>query len=79
MLAEGQRWFLYRLVDGDKVEKVRVRLGFESPDRVEVLAGEGGSLASGERIVVAGTGALEDGALIEVMPDGSATPTLAAR
>jgi RND family efflux transporter MFP subunit len=67
LAAEGQRWYLYRLGPGDKVEKLQVEVGFEAQDRVEVVPA-GKPLAAGDRVVVAGTGALEDGALVEVMP-----------
>lgn len=79
LAAEGQRWYLYRLA-GDKVEKLQVDLGFEAADRVEVMA-KGKPLAAGDRVVVAGTGALEDGALVEVVPGtaAAAAPTRAAR
>jgi membrane fusion protein (multidrug efflux system) len=66
LAAEGQRWFLYRLGAGDKVKKIQVELGYEAQDRVEVLAKDE-PIAAGERVVVAGTGALEDGSTVEVM------------
>jgi membrane fusion protein (multidrug efflux system) len=75
--AEGQRWFVYRLVDGDKVEKIAVDLGFEAQDRVEVLAKDA-TIAAGDRIVVAGTGALEEGAVVEIVEAGAAAPAPAA-
>jgi membrane fusion protein (multidrug efflux system) len=79
LAAEGQRWYLYRLVAGDKVEKLQVQLGFEAADRVEVMPGET-SIAAGDRIVAAGTGALDDGALVEVTSaGGAANAALAAR
>jgi membrane fusion protein, multidrug efflux system len=64
--AEGQRWFVYRLGADDKVEKLAVELGFEAQQRVEVIA-QDATIAAGDRVVVAGTGALEDGALVEVV------------
>jgi RND family efflux transporter MFP subunit len=71
LAAEGQRWFLYRLAAGDKVEKIQVDLGYEAQDRVEVVPRER-PIAAGERVVVAGTGALEDGSVVEVVPGGLA-------
>jgi membrane fusion protein (multidrug efflux system) len=74
--AEGQRWFVYRLA-GDKVEKVPVALGFEAQDRLEVVS-QGEPLVAGDRVVTAGTGALEDGATVEIVAAGAAAPSPAA-
>ena len=46
-------------------EQVVVRLGFESGDRVEILPADGAAtIATGDRVVVAGAGGLSDGAAI---------------
>lgn len=71
LAAEGQRWFLYRLAAGDKVEKLQVDLGYEAQDRVEVVPRDK-PITAGQRIVVAGTGALEDGAAVEVVASRTA-------
>jgi membrane fusion protein, multidrug efflux system len=53
--------------DGDKLVASRraVTLGLEDGSRVEVLSG----LEAGERLIVAGQGALEDGATIRLLDD----------
>jgi membrane fusion protein (multidrug efflux system) len=81
LVAEGRRWFLYRVAeDGKKVAQIEVELGYEGADRVQVLplaetaTGESSGamvLGFGQKVVVAGAGALSDGALIEI-----ATPTI---
>ncbi len=70
LMAEGRRWMLYAVDDdGARVRQVQVSLGFEDGDRVEVLGADGAAaLAPGRRVVVAGVGALSDGAAIEIDP-----------
>ena len=66
LVAEGRRWNLYR-VAGETAEQVEVELGFENGDKVEILPLVGGpGIAAGDRVVVAGVGALSDGARIEI-------------
>jgi membrane fusion protein, multidrug efflux system len=77
LAAEGQRWYLYRVGAGDKVEKLQVDVGFEAQDRVEVVAKDK-PLAAGQRVVIAGTGALEDGAVVEVVARPAAAAAAAA-
>lgn len=72
LVAEGRRWHLYRLAeDGRTVEQVEVALGFESGDRVEILAAVDPetSIAAGDRVVVVGAPALSEGAVVRVMND----------
>ncbi|HEX5756317.1 MAG TPA: efflux RND transporter periplasmic adaptor subunit [Arenimonas sp.] len=64
----GQQSFVYRVGEGDQVERVDVRLGQRRSGEVEVLSG----LAAGDRVVVDGTGKLRPGARI------SETPAVAA-
>ncbi|HSO23204.1 MAG TPA: efflux RND transporter periplasmic adaptor subunit [Chondromyces sp.] len=72
LVAEGRRWHLYRLAeDGRTVEQIEVALGFESGDRVEILAAVDPetSIAAGDRVVVVGAPALSEGAVVRVMND----------
>lgn len=56
----GQQSFVYRVGEGDQVERVDVRLGQRRSGEVEVLSG----LKAGDRVVVDGTGKLRPGARI---------------
>ncbi|HVS01401.1 MAG TPA: efflux RND transporter periplasmic adaptor subunit [Thermoanaerobaculia bacterium] len=70
LVAEGRRWYVYRLDrEGTAAEKVEVTLGYEAPERVEVLPVGGSPLAPGTPVVVAGAGALSDGSPVEVMAE----------
>ncbi len=68
LVAEGRRWNLFRVgEDGETAEQVEVQMGFENGDKVEVLpVGDGPAITAGDRVVVAGVGALSDGARIEI-------------
>lgn len=71
LLAEGRRWLLYRVANqaganNATAHQVEVRLGFENGDRVEIVPLDEGQLQAGDRVVVAGVGALADGARIEI-------------
>jgi multidrug efflux pump subunit AcrA (membrane-fusion protein) len=73
LVAEGRRWNLFRLAEeGETVQALEVRLGYEEGDRVEILEVlEGaGPLAPGDRVVVLGASALSDGARVEVHEEG---------
>ena len=70
LVAEGSRWHLFRLADdGVTVEQLRVEIGFEEGDRVEILLVLGSlrDLASGDAVVVVGAPALSDGSRVEVI------------
>lgn len=60
----GQQSFVYRVGDGDQVERVDVRLGQRRRGEVEVISG----LAAGDRVVVDGTGKLRPGAHVSEAP-----------
>ena len=69
LVAEGRRWHLYRLAEGDLVEQIEVVLGFESGDRVEIDLPTDADItvSSGDQVVIAGAPALSDGAKVRVM------------
>ncbi len=71
LVAEGRRWNVFRVTDADKAEAIEVRLGFEEGDRVEIaaLVDESDRLDVGDRIVVAGAAALNDGAPVKILRD----------
>ena len=75
LVAEGRRWHLFRLKDGDErhVELIEVARGFEEGDRVEILDGSGAErpLREHDRVVVTGASSLSDGSAIEIL-DGAA-------
>ena len=67
LVAEGRRWMLYRVDEEEQiVRQLQVRLGFEDGDRVEILGIDGEPVAAGDRVVIAGVGALADGVKIEI-------------
>ena len=53
---------IYRIVSGDKVERVQVVTGVQSGDQVEVR----GQIKAGDRIVQRGHGGLADGMIVAV-------------
>jgi hypothetical protein len=74
LVAEGRRWNLYRVkADGERVEEIEVKLGFEEGDRIEILGvvSEDEPVEVGQRIVVKGAAALSDDALIKVLETAS--------
>ncbi len=73
LVAEGSRWFLYRLMDdGASVEQLQVELGFESGDRVEIVKviDNGRTMEDGNKVVVVGASALSDGSKVRVSANG---------
>ncbi|MFQ1626003.1 efflux RND transporter periplasmic adaptor subunit [Lysobacter zhanggongensis] len=64
----GNSSFVYRVTADETVERVNVEIGARRDGLAEVLSG----LASGERIVVDGTGKLRPGMKIESAPAGAA-------
>jgi len=73
LVAEGRRWHLFRLKDGDaaKVELIEVTRGFEEADRVEILADSSAlrPLRQGDPIVVTGASSLSDDSHVEVLTE----------
>lgn len=69
LVANGRRWNLFRLKEeGDVVEQLEVKLGFEEGDRVEVVGVvDKEALLAGQPVVVLGASALTDGATVQVM------------
>ena len=52
------------VVEGDKAKRRDLTLGLEEGDFIEAVSG----LRSGEKVIVAGQGALRDGSVVKVMP-----------
>ena len=52
------------VVEGDKAKRRDLTLGLEEGDFIEAVSG----LKSGEKVIVAGQGALRDGSVVKVMP-----------
>ncbi|HUP45199.1 MAG TPA: efflux RND transporter periplasmic adaptor subunit [Thermoanaerobaculia bacterium] len=52
------------VVEGDKAKRRDLTLGLEEGDYIEAVAG----VKAGEKVIVAGQGALRDGSLIKVLP-----------
>ena len=76
----GRETFVYRVEQDDSVEQVSIRVGGRHDGKVEILEG----LASGDRIVVDGTGKLRPGAkVVDALPGAgppaSGAPPAAAR
>lgn len=71
LVAEGRRWNVFRVTDSDTAQAIEVRLGFEEGDRVEIaeLVDEDDRLEVGDRIVIAGAAALNDGAPVKILRD----------
>lgn len=59
---------VYRILDGDKVERVQVVTGIQSGDQVEVR----GAIKAGDRVVRRGHGGLADGMIVAVREDARA-------
>jgi RND family efflux transporter MFP subunit len=76
LVAEGRRWYVYRLKqEGETAQQVEVELGFEEGDLVEIRPLEEGAwLQAGTSVVVAGAGALSDGAVVQVEKAEQDTP-----
>jgi multidrug efflux pump subunit AcrA (membrane-fusion protein) len=78
LVAEGRRWHLFRLKDGDEdhVELIEITRGFEEGDRVEILEGSGAGrpLSENDRIVVTGASSLSDGSAVQIL-DGTTEET----
>lgn len=69
MVAEGRRWNIFRLIEGDKVEVLGVEPGFEEGDMVEILRLTGeGTLHENDSVIVTGASALSDGDTVQVLP-----------
>jgi membrane fusion protein (multidrug efflux system) len=64
---------LYRMVDGDRVERVQVRTGVTANNMVEVR----GDVRSGDLIIRRGHGGLADG-MVVVVRDGATAPVATA-
>ncbi len=69
LVAEGSRWYLFRLEADETVHRLEVKLGFEEGDRVEVLqvVSENESLSPETQVIVSGAPALTDGAPVQVV------------
>ena len=69
LVAEGTRWYLFRLEDDGTVRRLEVTLGFEEGDRVEVMGVVGAEeiIAEGAMVIVSGAPALTDGARVQVV------------
>ncbi len=71
LVADGRRWHLFRLKDGDakRVELVEVTRGFEEGDRVEILEVVDAErpLQVGDPVVVTGASSLSDDSAVQVM------------
>lgn len=77
LVAEGRRWHLFRVTqDGEHVERIEVRRGFEERDSVEILGpvDDAVTLGEGDRVVHTGAAALTDGARIRLVDDAEAAP-----
>lgn len=61
--------FVWRVVDGETVERATVELGAREGERVEIRAG----LERGDRVIVAGTHKVYPGALVNAVEPQSAT------
>jgi len=74
LVAEGRRWHLFRLKEGDErhVELIEVARGFEEGDRVEILEGSGAErpLSENDRVVITGASSLSDGSAVQIL-DGT--------
>jgi membrane fusion protein, multidrug efflux system len=67
LIHDRDQAYVYRWVEGDSVERVRVRPVLEDARYVEVAEG----LAPGDRVVVAGQAGLRDGAAVRVVGESS--------
>ena len=72
VLQRSDGTVVFRLLDDDRVERVRIRTGVYRDGLVEVTEG----LSPGDRVVVRGQTALIDGSIVSVRRrDGSLPPT----
>jgi membrane fusion protein, multidrug efflux system len=72
LVADPEGSFVWRVGAEDKAERVAIEIGTREPGRVEVKSG----LREGDRIVVAGTHKVHEGAKVKAVPAmiGGATP-----
>lgn len=66
--------FVFRLADGDRVERVEIQTGAQDGERIEVL----GPLSAGDVIVQRGHASLLDGAQVAVRENPTGRPAVAA-
>lgn len=73
LVAEGSRWYLFRLEDDQTVSRLEVELGFEEGDRVEILQAVSAheTLSPGTQVIVSGAPALTDGAPVHVVAEAA--------
>jgi membrane fusion protein (multidrug efflux system) len=64
LVTDPEGAFVWRVGADDKAERVRVELGTRQPGRVEIRAG----LREGDRVVVAGTHKVHEGAKVRAVP-----------
>jgi membrane fusion protein, multidrug efflux system len=76
LVADPEGTFVWRLGSEDKAERVAIEIGTREPGRVEVRSG----LREGDRIVVAGTHKVHEGAKVKAVPAviGGAAPAAPA-
>ncbi|MFQ5768058.1 MAG: efflux RND transporter periplasmic adaptor subunit [Acidobacteriota bacterium] len=69
LVAQGNRWHLFRLADENRVQQVEVKTGFEEGDRGAIAAVLTGAspLQEGTPVGVAGAPALSDGARVRLI------------
>jgi len=72
IVADPEGSFVWRVGAEDKAERVAIEIGTREPGRVEVKSG----LREGDRVVVAGTHKVHEGAKVKAVPAmiGGATP-----
>jgi membrane fusion protein, multidrug efflux system len=68
IVYDGEQMFVFRLKDGDVVERVRLAPNLVEEENVEPVSG----FAVGDLIVVAGQSGLKDGARVRVLVTGEA-------
>jgi membrane fusion protein (multidrug efflux system) len=68
LVAEGRRWHLFRVGEGNLVQRIEIRRGFEEGDRVEILDADEADppFVAGDRVVVVGARALTDGSRVDI-------------
>ena len=70
LLQQGQDHFVIRVGEGDKAERVKVRIGARRPGEVEVIAG----LHAGDRVVTHGNDKVRPGQSLGVRMDDGRRP-----